>query len=60
MLKNGENYITVNGIQHWYKISGAEHNTIPIIVVHDDPGGKKKYWTKVRRVCNSSCFIAVG
>ncbi|CAM4148821.1 proline iminopeptidase [Bacillus manliponensis] len=39
MHRNGENYITVNGIGHWYKIGGAEHNTIPIIVVHGGPGG---------------------
>lgn len=39
MLENGENYITVNGIQHWYKVGGAHHNTTPIMIVHGGPGG---------------------
>lgn len=39
MLENGENYITVNGIQHWYKIGGVQQHTIPIVIVHGGPGG---------------------
>lgn len=39
MLQNGTTYITVNHIRHWCKIAGAEHKTIPIVVVHGGPGG---------------------
>ena len=39
MLQNGITYITVNHIRHWCKIAGAEHKTIPIVVVHGGPGG---------------------
>lgn len=38
-LKNGEHYIEVNGIKHWYKIAGAEKGTTPIIIIHGGPGG---------------------
>ncbi|WP_035435752.1 alpha/beta fold hydrolase [Bacillus sp. UNC322MFChir4.1] len=39
MLQNGTISITMNGIPHWCKIAGAEHQTIPIVVVHGGPGG---------------------
>lgn len=29
----------MNHIRHWCKIAGAEHKTIPIVVVHGGPGG---------------------
>ncbi|SFJ72458.1 proline iminopeptidase [Bacillus sp. 71mf] len=39
MLQNGITYITINNVRHWCKIAGAEHQTIPIVVVHGGPGG---------------------
>ncbi|MTI47918.1 alpha/beta fold hydrolase [Sporosalibacterium faouarense] len=38
-LENRENYIILNGIKHWYKIAGAENETIPIVIIHGGPGG---------------------
>jgi len=37
--QNGERYYTINGIRHWVKIAGIEHNTTPIVIVHGGPGG---------------------
>ncbi|MER2999578.1 alpha/beta fold hydrolase [Pontibacter populi] len=37
--QNGERYITINGIRHWVKIAGSEHNTTPVVIVHGGPGG---------------------
>ncbi|UTE78661.1 alpha/beta fold hydrolase [Rossellomorea sp. KS-H15a] len=38
-LKNGEFTVTLNGINHWVKIEGAENQTIPLILIHGGPGG---------------------
>ncbi|MBB6610381.1 alpha/beta hydrolase [Pontibacter sp. Tf4] len=38
-LQDGERYITLNGIRHWVKIAGSEHNTTPLVIVHGGPGG---------------------
>lgn len=40
-LANKEDYISVNGINHWYKIQGAENATIPIVIIHGGPGGNQ-------------------
>ena len=39
MLVDGEVFLSVNSINHWVKIAGAHHDTIPMIVVHGGPGG---------------------
>lgn len=36
---NGEYKILANGVEHWVKISGIEHESIPIVVLHGGPGG---------------------
>lgn len=38
-LTNGENRIEVNGVNHWYRIAGAEHHTTPLVILHGGPGG---------------------
>lgn len=38
-LKDGENFLTINGIEHWVKIKGSTHKTTPIIILHGGPGG---------------------
>lgn len=38
-LRNGEFYANLNDVKHWYRISGAEHHTVPIVVIHGGPGG---------------------
>lgn len=38
-LKDGEQYLILQGIKHWCKIAGSKHNTIPLIIVHGGPGG---------------------
>lgn len=38
-LRNGEYSITLNGVKHWCKVAGAEHNTTPLVVLHGGPGG---------------------
>ncbi|HET6871757.1 MAG TPA: alpha/beta fold hydrolase [Sporolactobacillaceae bacterium] len=38
-LNNGEFRVELNGIQHWVKIEGCEHQTRPLIVLHGGPGG---------------------
>jgi len=38
-LQNGEYKAKVNGIAHWYRIAGAQNQTVPIVVVHGGPGG---------------------
>lgn len=38
-LKNGEFSVPLNGINHWVKIEGSEHKTIPLIILHGGPGG---------------------
>ncbi|MFK4423735.1 proline iminopeptidase [Bacillus sp. RC51] len=39
MLKDGERYLDISDIKHWYKIAGTAHNTVPLIIVHGGPGG---------------------
>ena len=38
-MQNGEFRVVVNGIDHWCRIAGAEHQTVPLVVVHGGPGG---------------------
>lgn len=38
-IENGEYQIKVNGITHWIKVEGKEHNTIPLFIIHGGPGG---------------------
>jgi proline iminopeptidase len=38
-LHNGEGRIAVNGILHWYRVAGAQHGGVPLIVIHGGPGG---------------------
>jgi proline iminopeptidase len=39
MLEDGEYYLILNGIQHWYRVAGAIHQTTPLVVIHGGPGG---------------------
>jgi proline iminopeptidase len=39
MLYNQEKKVDIKGINHWVKIAGAQHKTIPIVIVHGGPGG---------------------
>lgn len=39
MLTNGTLDVTVNGVRHWVRIAGAEHNTPPLVILHGGPGG---------------------
>jgi proline iminopeptidase len=38
-LKNGEYRVELNGVSHWYKVAGAEHRSVPLVIVHGGPGG---------------------
>ena len=38
-LRDHEGRVQVNGIDHWYRIAGAHHRTIPVIILHGGPGG---------------------
>ncbi len=38
-LIDGEYTLSVNGINHWIKIDGSKHDTIPLIILHGGPGG---------------------
>jgi len=38
-IENGEYLIDINGIKHWIKVEGKEHNTIPLFIIHGGPGG---------------------
>ncbi len=38
-LRNGIANVTVNGVRHWVRIAGAEHHTIPLVILHGGPGG---------------------
>jgi|GEM_PF-1116299 len=40
-LSNGIFYTVVNHVKHWYKVAGAEHATVPIVVLHGGPGGNQ-------------------
>jgi len=40
-LSNKEEYVLSNGINHWYKIEGCGHDTIPILIIHGGPGGNQ-------------------
>lgn len=41
ILCNKEGYVLSNGINHWYKIEGCDHDTIPILIIHGGPGGNQ-------------------
>ena len=38
-LSNGTFDLNLNGIRHWVKIAGAEHHTVPLVIIHGGPGG---------------------
>ncbi len=38
-LKQGERFITVNGVKHWTKTQGARNKTAPLIILHGGPCG---------------------
>ncbi|MGZ3456941.1 MAG: alpha/beta fold hydrolase [Archangium sp.] len=38
-LKDGEYHASLNGIRHWYRVAGAVHGTVPLVIVHGGPGG---------------------
>jgi proline iminopeptidase len=39
MLENGEQFLELNDVQHWIRVSGAEHQTTPLVIIHGGPGG---------------------
>lgn len=39
ILRNGESQLELNSITHWYRITGAEHMTTPLLIIHGGPGG---------------------
>lgn len=39
MLQDGVYFLGINGIQHWCKVAGTAHNTVPLVIVHGGPGG---------------------
>jgi len=39
MLQDGLYFLGINGIQHWCKVMGTAHNTVPLVIVHGGPGG---------------------
>ncbi|HEY0895992.1 MAG TPA: alpha/beta fold hydrolase, partial [Sphingobacteriaceae bacterium] len=38
-LVNGISQLNINGIRHWVKVAGAEHQTVPMVIIHGGPGG---------------------
>lgn len=38
-LTNGTLNLTINGTAHWVKVAGAEHKTVPLVIMHGGPGG---------------------
>ncbi|PKR84445.1 alpha/beta fold hydrolase [Heyndrickxia camelliae] len=36
---DGEHILKLNGINHWVRIEGGQHNTIPLVIIHGGPGG---------------------
>ncbi|PEC18904.1 alpha/beta fold hydrolase [Bacillus cereus] len=39
ILQDGVYFLEINGIQHWCKVMGTAHNTVPLVIVHGGPGG---------------------
>jgi proline iminopeptidase len=38
-LADGPTRATLNGVDHWLRIAGAAHRTVPLVIVHAGPGG---------------------
>lgn len=38
-LQDGEYRVKANDISHWYRITSAQNQTVPIVIVHGGPGG---------------------
>lgn len=38
-LLDGEYQVDIHNVTHWYRIAGAEHRTVPLVIVHGGPGG---------------------
>lgn len=38
-LTNGEAFVELNGIRHWYRVAAAERGTVPLLILHGGPGG---------------------
>ncbi|MCM3006353.1 alpha/beta fold hydrolase [Priestia koreensis] len=45
-IENGEYEVLLNRIKHWVKIVGAEHRTIPLVLLHGGPGGNHYVFEK--------------
>lgn len=39
MLHDGEYRAALNGVEHWYRVAGLQHQTPPMVVLHGGPGG---------------------
>ncbi len=39
ILHNGERYFELNGVRHWVRLAGADHRTLPLVILHGGPGG---------------------
>lgn len=58
-LNNGEFRVELNGIQHWVKIEGSEHQTRPLIVLHGGPGGNHYSFERTVGPCLSGLRTVV-
>ena len=38
-MEDGERYLELNGVRHWVRVTGADHQTVPLVIVHGGPGG---------------------
>lgn len=38
-MQNGERLLDLNGVRQWVRVEGAEHATVPLLVLHGGPGG---------------------
>lgn len=38
-MQNGEQHLELNGVRQWVRVAGAEHRTVPLVVLHGGPGG---------------------
>lgn len=38
-LPDGEYRVDIHNVTHWYRVAGAQHRTVPLVIVHGGPGG---------------------
>jgi proline iminopeptidase len=41
VLKEDGDRMTINGVEHWYRVAGDRNSDVPLVILHGGPGGNE-------------------